>query len=69
MKTTIAKIPNASQCKWLRFADEWDYETDCSHYLEDASEDSFEETGFVFCPFCGGEIEWEVLDNFGAKKV
>ncbi len=48
------------KCKWLLDAGSWYYETECG-YTFTFLEDSLDEHGFIYCPFCGKRTE-EVTD-------
>ena len=50
-------------CTWLRLADDLDYETGCNNYFEDVEKMDFEACGFMYCPFCGKEINWQVSES------
>jgi hypothetical protein len=62
MKKQIERSSKTDQCTWLRFTDEWDYETTCGNYFEDTEIMDLQECGFVYCPFCGHKIVWEAVE-------
>lgn len=63
MKKQVERSRETHICKWVRFFDDWDYETDCSNYFEDVEVMGLEACGFVYCPFCGRKIIWEAVEG------
>ena len=47
MKKQVERASKIDQCTWLRFTDEWDYETTCGNYFEDTEIMDLQECGFV----------------------
>ncbi|MGZ8944327.1 MAG: hypothetical protein ACXW1W_02765 [Methylococcaceae bacterium] len=63
MKINVQIQQRKGACMWIRFHDEWDYETDCKHYFEILEGATLAEIGFIFCPFCGRKIKEKQLIN------
>jgi len=47
-------------CNWKKEEDNI-YKTECGNYFQLTNDDSPEENGFKFCPFCSGEIKYAIL--------
>lgn len=65
MKNQNDKTTIAHDCTWARLADDWDFETACGNYFEDVEMMDFAACGLVFCPFCGQQIDWQVVNGTG----